>query len=170
LKGTAGSLRGREKSPAREIPFTGLYLFKDGELTLLDKDPFGGQANGIALSPDEKYLYIGMCCGPADKLLRYAVQADDTLADRAVVFEDVGSDGLKVDQHGNLYTTYGGQVWISAADGTHLGKIRIPDALGVSATNVAFGGADRTMLYITARQRLYRIPVRVPGSVTATRG
>ena len=160
---TTGSLRGRENSPAREIPFTGLYLFHDGKLTVLDKDPFGGQANGIALSPDEKSLYIGMCCRPGDKLLRYDIQADDTLANRRIVFDDVGSDGMKVDQRGNLYTTYGGQVWISDPDGVHLGRIRIPALPGVSATNVAFGGADRKTLYITARQHLYRIPVKIPG-------
>jgi gluconolactonase len=160
---TTGSLRGRERSPAREIPFTGLYLFKDGALTVLDKDPYGGQANGIALSPDEKVLYIGMCCGSNDKLLRYDIQADDTLANRTIVFEDVGSDGMKVDQRGNLYTTYGGQVWISTPDGVHLGRIRIPGMAGVSATNVAFGGADRRTLYITAKQHLYRIAVKIPG-------
>jgi gluconolactonase len=158
---TTGSLRGREKSPLREIPYTGLYLLKDGQIRLLDKETDDGQANGVALSPDEKHLYVGLT--PGKYVLRYDVQPDETLANRRVLIDSMGSDGLEVDSHGNLWTTARGAVWISSPDGKQLGKINIPSALGVNPTNVAFGDADRRTLYITAVKHLYRIRLNVEG-------
>src|SRR5258706_2483570 len=55
---TTSGMRGRDESPARELPFHGVYLIKDGALRLLDKDPQGSAPNGIAFSPDEKILYV----------------------------------------------------------------------------------------------------------------
>lgn len=158
---TTGSLRGREKSPLREIPYTGLYLLKDGQIRLLDKETEDGQANGVALSPDEKHLYVGLT--PGKYVLRYDVLPDDTLANRRILIDSMGSDGLEVDTQGNLWTTARGAVWISTPDGKQLGKINIPAGLGVSPTNVAFGDADNKTLYITAVKHLYRIRVNVPG-------
>ena len=53
-------MRGADKSPARELPFNGFYLVKNGQVTLLggDRDSPGASPNGITLSPDEKYLYV----------------------------------------------------------------------------------------------------------------
>jgi len=103
---TPWGLRGAEKDPNREIPFYGFYLIKDGKVTLLgsDKDTHGGIPNGITLSPDEKYLYV---TSGGRGTLRYEIQADDTVANGRL-FVNHGSDGLRVDTKGNLYSSSGG--------------------------------------------------------------
>jgi len=154
----AGGMRGREKSPSREMPFFAVYLVKDGKVMAVEKDPGGAQPNGIALTPDEKQLYVGA----AGKIYRYDIQPDDTLANGRLII-DSGTDGMKVDRAGNVYTTSGASVKIFASDGKHLGSVLLPRILGVSATNVAFGDADSMGLYITARTHVFRIRLKTPG-------
>src|SRR3954468_16556649 len=93
---TVWGLRGADKSPDRELPYSGFFLIKDGKVTLLggDKDNPGNAPNGIALSPDEKHLYV--TAGPS-KTMRYDVLPDDTVAN-PVKFLDGGNDGIKVDR------------------------------------------------------------------------
>lgn len=86
---TAG-MRDRGESPSRELPFTGVYLIKGGELTLLEKDPGGGSPNGITLSPDEETLYVGS----GGKILAYDVREDDTITNGRVLIE-TSSDGMR---------------------------------------------------------------------------
>ncbi len=155
---TAG-MRYRGDSPSRELFHTGVYRIKDGDLTLVEADPGGGSPNGIALSPDERTLYVGS----GGKILAYDLDADDNASGGRVLIE-TSSDGMKVDEQGNLYTTSHGGVWIISPEGTHLGTIHLPDILGVRTTNVGFGDADRRSLYITARTHLYRIRVEIPGA------
>ena len=61
---TVWGMRGAEKSPDRELPYSGFFLIKDGKVSLLggDKDAPGDGPNGIALSPDEKQLYVTAGC------------------------------------------------------------------------------------------------------------
>ena len=153
-------LRGRDKSPARELTFNGVYLVKDGRVELLDKDPQGGSPNGITLSPDERHLYVGS----GGKILRYDIRPDDTLANQQIVIES-GTDGMKTDEKGNLYLTTRGAVVIVSPTGKHLGTIQLPQTPGIATTttNVAFGDADRRTLYIAARTHLYRIRLNVAG-------
>jgi len=155
-------LRGREKSPQMELNFNGLYLVKDGKVQLLDKDPQGGFPNGIAFSPDEKYLYVSRS-SVGGKILRYDVQPDDTVTNARVFIDTTSSDGMKVDRKGNIYLTSGG-VWVVSPEGKHLGTIHLPKILGVTPTNLTFGDADRQSLYITARTHLFRIRVKIPGT------
>jgi gluconolactonase len=151
-------LRGREKSPERELPFNGVYLVKDGRVALLERDPFGGMPNGIALTPDEKFLYVGS----ARKIIRYEIQPDDTIRNGVVLIE-ASTDGMKVDSKGNLYLTGTDGVSVVSADGRRLGYIQPPKSVGNSASSVAFGDADGRTLYITARTHLYRIRLNVSG-------
>jgi gluconolactonase len=144
----------------RELPFNGVFLVKDGTVRALDKDPQGGFPNGIALSPDEKYLYVSA----NGKIVRYDVQPDDTVKN-GQVFLDAGSDGIRVDRQGNLYTTTQGAVWIVSPQGKHLGTIHIPQIAGSGTTNLAFGEADGKTLFIAARSKLYRIRVNIPGAL-----
>lgn len=154
----AGGMRGRDKSPSREMPFFGVYLVKDGKVTVVERDLGDGQPNGIALSRDEKQLYVGA----AGRIYRYDIQADDTLANRQLAIES-NTDGMKVDRAGNVYTTSGAGVQIYGPDHKHLGSIVLPKILGVSPTNVAFGDADNMGLYITARTHVFRIRLKTPG-------
>jgi gluconolactonase len=161
-----GGLRGGARSPAKELPYAGVFLLKDGQLQALVRDP-EGFPNGIALTPDEKFLYVN----GARKIMRYPIHPDDTIAN-GQLFVDMtadpapgGTDGMKVDQRGNVYCTGPGGVWIMSSSGTHLGTIRLPE----QPANLAFGDADGRTVYFTARQSLYRIRVKIPGVRPAAR-
>jgi gluconolactonase len=164
-------LRGAARDPARELPFSGFYLVKDGSVTLLggDRDVPGAAPNGITLSPDEKTLYV---TAGANRTMRYDVLADGTVANGRV-FVPHGTDGMRVDVRGNLYTTSGGtpgQVRIWSPDGTPLGILHLPQPDGeprarVCATNVTFGDADYRGLYITACTHVFRLRMRTAGRV-----
>jgi gluconolactonase len=146
---TYGGLRLRDKDPRKELPFNAVFLWKGGKLTLLIKDM--PATNGLAFSPDEKYLYVN---GSRDNYVRrYQVLADDTLTN-GKMFIDLSketergiTDGLRVDTKGNLYETGPGGVWVISPEGKHLGTIRAPE----QSTNLGFGDADKKTLYIAAR-------------------
>ncbi len=162
-------MRGGANSPARELERNGFYLIKDGRVTLLDdnRDFPDAFPNGIALSEDERHLFVTF----GRKIMRYEVRPDGTVANRREFLDVPGNDGMKVDRRGNLYSTTGagpGEVRITAPDGRRLGTIQLPDVRGeprrlVCATNVAFGDADAQGLYITACNMLYRVRLRAPG-------
>jgi gluconolactonase len=132
------------------------------QLQLLVKDL--PRPNGIAFSPDERYLYVSNSA-PKKFWMRYSVKADGTLTDGKVFF-DAGSDprpgspdGMKVDQQGNLYSAGPGGVWIFSSAGKHLGTIDFRENVG----NVAWGGTDHRTLYIAAASSIYRITLKIPG-------
>jgi gluconolactonase len=140
-----------------ELEFNGVYrITPQGRLDLLVKDL--GFPNGLALSPDERRLYVAVS-KPKKIWNVYDVRADGTLGP-ARLFFDISSDttepepdGLKVDARGNIYSAGPVGVWIFSPEGTHLGTLRIPDIV----TNCAWGDADMKTLYVTARTGLYRI-------------
>jgi gluconolactonase len=164
---TVWGLRGADKDPAREIPYSGTFLIKDGQVTLLDsdKDTPGAFGNGITLSPDEKNLYV---TAGVRGTMRYDVLGDDTIANGRQ-FVAHGVDGMKTDERGNLYTTSGGTpgiVQVTSPEGTPLGRFHLPQPSyeprpRVCATNVAFGDQDGHGLYITACTHLFRIRLKV---------
>jgi gluconolactonase len=158
---TYGAFRLREKDPRRELDFNAVYRWKDGKLALVVKDM--PATNGLAFSPDEKYLYVN---GSRDNYVnRYEVQPDGSLANGKLFIDMRGrtergiTDGLRVDTKGNLYETGPGGVWVISPEGKHLGTIRAPE----QATNVGFGEADRKTLFIAARTGIYKIRVNTPG-------
>jgi gluconolactonase len=119
------------------------------------------------LSPDEKTLYAN----GGRKIWRYDVRPDGSVANMRVIVdmnketEPGGTDGMKVDQKGNIYCTGPGGVWILSPDGKHLGTIRTPETV----TNLAFGDSDGKTIYMTHRRNLYRVRVNVPGVRPGTR-
>ena len=150
--------------PRRELDTTGVFrLSPRGELALVSADLTG--PNGLAFSPDERYLYV-TDWDPAKKVvMRYEVAANGDLAGGSVFF-DMGAapqeealDGIKVDERGNLYVSGPGGLWILSAAGRHLGTIQPPEL----PANFAFGGEDGRTLYMTARTGLYRMRLLVPG-------
>ena len=121
--------------------------------------------NGIAFSPDERFLYVDNWDPERKVVMRYPVQADGTLAAGEELFSmqdapgEEALDGLKVDQQGNLYVSGPGGVWIVSPQGRHLGTIVAPEL----PANFARGDADGKTLYMAARTGLYRIRLNVAG-------
>jgi gluconolactonase len=161
-------LRGAMKSPLKELQ-DAVWLIKDGKTSqLLTDKQLGGIPNGITLSADEKFLYLSAF----NKMMRYVVKPDDTLAEGALFTQGVGiGDGMRSDIQGDIYSTGGagpGLVRIMAPTGKLLGTINLP-VLGaepkkqICATNVAFGGADGKTLYVAACDAVYKIRLKVGG-------
>ena len=143
----------------RELPFSGIFrIAVDGKLSVLRRDmPF---PNGLAFSPDETKLYV--VDSEANQIHLFDVAADGSLG-QSRLFADVklagsrdGPDGIKVDAQGNVFSAGPDGVWVLAPDGRLLGKILTPEV----PANLAFGGTDRSTLYITARTGLYRISLK----------
>lgn len=157
-------LPGFHDDPDRELDVSGVYRVFNGDVELLASDLDG--PNGLAFSPDERFLYVANWDPQRKIVMRYPVRADGTL-DPGVVFFDMTDapgeealDGLKVDRLGNLYVSGPGGLWVIDAQGRHLGTIRMPRL----AANFAWGGADGRTLYLTARGTLYRMTLDVSGS------
>jgi gluconolactonase len=149
--------------PRKQLPFSGVYALAKGRLRLLVQDLTG--PNGIALSPDEKVLYVGNWDEKKKVVMRYDVHSDASLSGGRV-FADLTSargedaiDGVKVDQQGNVYVSGPGGLWIFSPAGTHLGTILLPR----HPHNFAWGDADGKTLYLCARSALYRMPLNVAG-------
>ncbi|MEJ7732314.1 MAG: SMP-30/gluconolactonase/LRE family protein [Polyangiaceae bacterium] len=112
--------------------------------------------NGITLSPDEQYLYVGASDG---QVRRFPLDADGTPGEPETFAQTGGNDGMAIDCAGNLYVTAQGNVVVLSPEGDELGIIDVPG----STTNAAFGGAERKTLYITAGSSLYSIELAIPG-------
>jgi gluconolactonase len=170
LTDSVWGLRDGLANPGSELDFSGVYLIRDGAVSLLysDADNPGGWPNGITLSPDERFLYMN---AGVQNILRFELAADGTLRNRTIFIAGEGSDGMKVDVLGNLYTTNGagpGEVRITSPSGVRLGVLELPVPAGepraqVCATNVAFGDRDGRTLFITACEHVYRIRMNVAG-------
>jgi gluconolactonase len=117
--------------------------------------------NGITGTPDGKTLYVADI--GAGKTYRYDISPDGSLAGKTLVI-DHGSDGMTLDDEGNLYLT-GDGVLVFNQEGRQVEHIRIPDEKWTG--NVSFGGADRHTLFITASTGLYAVRMRVKGANAA---
>ena len=150
--------------PRKELPFSGVFSWKDGQLHLVSRELKG--PNGIVFSPDEKYLYVDNWDPAAKTVTRYPVRSDGTLG-RGEIFIDLTAqipgeealDGMKMDVQGHLYVSAPGGVWIFDAQGRHLGTITAPHPVH----NFAWGGRDGRTLYLCARTALYRIDLLQEG-------
>jgi gluconolactonase len=166
-------LRDGGRNPDKQLQ-NGIYRIKDGKTTLvLSGTDLGGVPNGIALSPDGKWMYLSTA---NRQMRRYAVNSDGTLAAFTVFTEGVGiGDGQKTDTAGNVYSTSGagpGIVRITSPEGKLLGTINLPIYGGepkrqICATNVAFGASDGKTLFVAACDSVYTIPLKIPGIVPA---
>lgn len=150
---------------AAELDFHGIYAIESaGTVKLIDKSV--RFPNGIALSPDEKTLYVAVSDPQDTRVIAYDLAAAKPEA--RVIFNAQplksperkgGCDGLKVDAQGNIWTTGPGGVLILDAKGRHLGTI----LTGQATANCAWGGEARDTLYITADMFLLRVKTKVKG-------
>ena len=149
----------------KELPFSGVYrVGTDGSIRLVTRDLTG--PNGLAFSPDERFLYVDNWDVNRKVIMRYPVLAGGSVG-KGEVFVDVTKshpgeqawDGLKVDEMGNVYAAGPEGIWILSPEGKHLGTIKAAEV----PANFAWGDDDGRTMYITARTGLYRVRLNVPG-------
>lgn len=139
----------------RGVMFKGVYRIDTaGVVTAFER--MMNQPNGIALSPDEKTLYVADSAAPVTN--KWTVAADGSVSGKTK-FVDMGSDGMAIDDAGNVYLTSSGFVRVYKPDGTPWGNLGVPE----NPSNCAFGGADRKTLYISARTSIYSVDLKIPG-------
>jgi gluconolactonase len=156
------------EDPDKDLPFSGVYRWAAGRLTLLTRELTG--PNGLAFSPDERTLYVGNWDPRRKVVMRYPVLADGTIGPGTVFADLTGEpgddaiDGIKVDRQGHVFVSGPGGLWIFDAGATVLGRL-VPDE---HPHNLAWGDADGRTLYMTAQTGLYRVRLVTPGAGVAT--
>lgn len=168
-----------------------VFVWKNGALRELTRSvvpggrvvngaPGGRVVNGIALSRDEKWLYLVVVPDNAPRrIIRYGLRPDGTFTDERgpdltitderlfvalpvenppATRESGQPDGIKVDKSGNAYFGGPGGLWIVSPAGKHLGTILIPGG----HSNLSFGDPDGKTLYITLGNGLARIRLNAP--------
>lgn len=148
----------------RALGFQGVYRVPPGggqpEL-LVDRGLFD-QPNGLTFSPDERLLYVNDT-GQAN-IRVFDVRPDGALGPPRSFASKIRSDaepglpdGMKCDQHGNVWVTGPGGVWVYAPDGDLLGRVRAPELV----SNLAWGGPDWRTLFMTATHSVYSVRTKV---------
>jgi gluconolactonase len=150
--------RGYWTRGAQEIPNSILFLSPDRKtLTRVTEDVTN--PNGVIGTPDGKTLYVGDF--GSSKTYAYDIQNDGTLKNKRL-FCNMPSDGMTLDERGNVYLT-GRGVTIFDKAGTQIATIPVPDESWTG--NLCFGGADRQTLFICASKGFYSIKMSVKGTV-----
>jgi gluconolactonase len=161
-------LPGQMKDPKKELDFQGVYkLNAKGELTLLTKEM--SRPNGIALSPDEKTLYVANSDPEKAIWMAFPINADGTLGKGKMIHdatEDVKAtlamkglpDGMKVDAKGNIFATAVNGVYVFSPDFTLIGRIVTND----KTANCGWGD-DGTVLYLCTNDKLTRVKTTTKG-------
>ncbi len=150
--------------PEFDLDFPGVYRVSPNlsAITLVTRDM--ARPNGLAFSPDESIFYVTNSL-PDKYIQAFDVQSDGTLTNGRLFFEFTSDrpgnpDGMKVDVEGNVYCTGPGGVWIIDASGKHLGTI----LTGANqTTNCGWGGEDWKTLFITIRETVGRIQLKITG-------
>ncbi len=165
-------LEGGPDGPGRELEMQGVFYRPSVASPGHSVELLTGELsrpNGIALSPDEKTLYVANSDPERAVWMAYTRSSESPRLGKGRIFydatEQVGDqhpglpDGMAVDVAGHLFATGPGGVWVFDPQGKALGQVRLP----VPSANCAFGGADGSQLFITADSYLLRLN-------TATRG
>jgi gluconolactonase len=146
----------------QQLGFQGVYrIDRDGGgLVLLAAD--FARPNGLCFSIDESRLFVNDT--QRQHIRVFQIGADGCLQGGSVWAETGGSepgvaDGMKFDRAGHLYCCGSGGIHVFNPDGDRLGVISVPEV----PANFTWGGADLQDLFITARQSIYRLRVKIPG-------
>jgi gluconolactonase len=159
-------LQGLNNSPVKELDFNGVYRLRpDGELTVVTRELTF--PNGIALSPDERTLYVAVSDPRNPIWMAYDVAPDGAVSGGRVFFDGAelmrqgkrgAPDGLTVDARGNLFATGPGGLLVLSPEGQHLGTI----VTGQATSNAVFGD-DGSSLYLTADMEIIRVRTNTRG-------
>lgn len=122
---------------------------------------------GLALSPDQTLLYVAD--SNTNRVYSFQIQADGSLADKRPCFalsqsedaNDSGVDGLKVDTEGRLYAATKRGIQICDPTGAARCILPLPNH---QVSDLAFGGAERNLLYATCGDKLYKRKMRIRGA------
>lgn len=144
--------RGPMEQPGEDV----YYLTPDHKKLIRVIDDLK-KPNGIIGTPDGKRLYVADIEG--NKTYTYRINADGTLSDKAI-FVDMGSDGMTIDDRGDIYLV-GKGVTVFNSHGEKIDFIPVPKPW---TANITFGGKDRSTLFITASDALYSFQTRVHGT------
>lgn len=160
-------LKDMNDSPVKEQAFNGVYrLDLDGSVHLIDDGL--NLPNGIALSPDERTLYVANSDSTKPIWMAYTLDARGQVIDKRV-FADATDlmgegihglpDGIAVTTDGKLFATGPGGVLVFDPTGKRLGRIET----GSAVANVSFGGDDGKTLYMTSHNFLARVRLNATG-------
>ena len=164
---TYGRMPGFGLEREQDLDFQGVYRLPagGGDIELLVDDFL--QPNGLCFSPDESLLYINDTTHAHIRV--FDVGPNHALSNSRVFAENIGDgdiakgglvDGMKLDEHGNVYVTGPGGVWVFGTDGEHLGTIEVPESVG----NINWGDDDWRSLFIPSTTSVYRIRLKVAGN------
>ena len=154
---------------ACELDFQGVFrLSPDGADLRMLVDDFE-QPNGLCFSPDEQTLYVNDT--PVGTIRAFQVEPDGSLGAERMLCEGIGTgdlaagavDGMKCDEEGNVYVTGPGGIWVITPDSEPLGVIEVPER----ALNLNWGGRDWADLCIAGEGSIYRLSMRVAGSLAS---
>jgi gluconolactonase len=141
----------------QQMSYTGVYkLSNTGVLSLIDATL--EKPNGVALSPDQRTLYVGDF---SNRVSKYTIDENGDISPREDFIKVTSPDGIKVDSAGNIYVSSHkkGVINIYTPRGSLIDKIE----LGPNVTNLAFGGKNRKTLLITTAKGLFTLDVKVAG-------
>lgn len=153
-----------DKDPTKELHFNGVFQLKKGSLELIDSTL--ALPNGLALSPDEDFLYVANYQDNKIQYFRYRFDENGNVANKELFFDasqlegEGGPDGMKVDKKGNCYFTGPGGIIVVTAKGEHIGTITPPEV----PSNLCWGGKDGKTLYMTCRTGLYKVKLKIEGA------
>ena len=133
-----------------------VYYLSSDRKSIITVDDNLVQPNGIIGTPDGKKLYVADIGN--SKTYVYDIQKDATLTNRKL-FCEMGSDGMTVDNQGNVYLT-GNGVHVFDKNGNKIAQIPVPESW---TANVCFGGKDFNILFITAMDSVYGLKMNVKG-------
>jgi gluconolactonase len=139
-----------------DIAAQNVYYLAPGASAAVIADSNLVKPNGIVGTADGKYLYVADI--QDDKTYRYAINPDGTLSNRTL-FVSKGSDGMTLDEKGNLYVTGDGVTVFNPA-GQRIAHIPIQEKW---TANLCFGGRGKRTLFITASEGIYVLPMQVKG-------
>ena len=120
------------------------------------------QPNGLAFSPDEQILYVSDTSGAwrtddigNHHIMAYDIREGHCKNGRVFAIVTPGlSDGIRVDEAGNVWTSSANGIQVYSPEGAQLGSVLIPEVVA----NLCFGGDDGTELFIAASTSLYHVP------------
>jgi gluconolactonase len=131
-----------------------VYYLPKGKKEPVAADEHLKKPNGIIGTPDGRYLYVADIGD--NKTYRYEIAADGRLQHRQL-FVPQGSDGMTIDNRGNIYLT-GNGVTVYNPEGKKIEHIPVPAAW---TANVCFGGSKKNRLFITASKSVFTLEMNV---------